>query len=104
MEDQQITLAREAYQRYGAVTDFKNFRNEPMPEWHELPATIQRAWAAAANPPVYDEDQANEYASIIVSALNAIPCKDNAGRMLCAHYGSDALKRRFAELSSAVNQ
>lgn len=50
MEDVQITLARAAYQRYGAVTDFKNFQGNPMPAWAELPATIRKAWVAAANP------------------------------------------------------
>jgi hypothetical protein len=40
-------LAVEAYHRYGAVTDFKNFRGDPMPKFDDLPETIQRAWEAA---------------------------------------------------------
>jgi hypothetical protein len=40
-------LGRTAYAAYGAITDFKNFRGEPMPLWDELPTTIRRAWAAA---------------------------------------------------------
>jgi hypothetical protein len=36
-----------AYRAYGSVTDFKNFRGEPMPEWEALPETIQKAWIAA---------------------------------------------------------
>ena len=41
-------LAREAYTAYGAVTNFKNFRGEPMPEFDALPETIQDAWKEAA--------------------------------------------------------
>lgn len=101
MEDAQITLARAAYQRYGAVTDFKNFRGEPMPAYNDLPETIKQAWVAAANPPIYDEDQAIEFADTVVKVLNAMPCKDDAGRMLCAHYGANALNRRFKQLYSS---
>lgn len=43
-----LTLAEEAYLAYGAVTDFKNFRGEPMPQFKDLPETIQKAWEAAA--------------------------------------------------------
>lgn len=43
-----LTLAEEAYLAYGEVTDFKNFRGEPMPMFKDLPATIQKAWEAAA--------------------------------------------------------
>jgi len=42
-----LSLAELAYQAYGAVTDFKNFRGEPMPEFRDLPETIQKAWEAA---------------------------------------------------------
>lgn len=41
--------AKAAYHRYGSVTDFKNFRGEPMPKWEELPEKIQQAWIAAVN-------------------------------------------------------
>jgi hypothetical protein len=41
-------LAHEAYSSYGAVTDFKNFRGEPMPEFDVLPDVIKNAWRAAA--------------------------------------------------------
>lgn len=53
MTDSEIQLkkAREAYARYGAVTDFKNYQGNPMPTFDELPAKIQEAWVAAANPP-----------------------------------------------------
>lgn len=40
--------AEEAYARYGAVTDFKNFRGDPMPAFADLPEKIQAAWEAAA--------------------------------------------------------
>lgn len=40
--------ARIAYTAYGRVTDFKNFRGEPMPEYDNLPPKIQQAWEKAA--------------------------------------------------------
>lgn len=42
-------LAREAYHRYGAVTEFKNFKGDPMPEFDALPPTIVRAWEASVS-------------------------------------------------------
>ncbi len=39
--------AEEAYQRYGAVTDFKNFRGDPMPAFADLGEKIRAAWEAA---------------------------------------------------------
>jgi hypothetical protein len=42
-------LAEEAYHRYGAVTDFKNFMGNPMPSFADLPDTIKRAWEAAVS-------------------------------------------------------
>ena len=41
-------LARAAYAAYAEATDSKNYRGEPMPEWDELPVTIQNAWRLAA--------------------------------------------------------
>lgn len=41
-------LARNAYQAYGKVVDFKNYQGYPMPEWGKLPLPIQLAWIAAA--------------------------------------------------------
>lgn len=41
-------IAAQAYDAYGGVTDHKNFRGDPMPEWDALPAKIQEAWIAAA--------------------------------------------------------
>lgn len=43
-----LTDARAAYQAYGAVTDFLNFRGDPMPRWEDLPSKIRAAWANAA--------------------------------------------------------
>lgn len=37
-----------AYEAYGRVTEHKNFRGEPMPEFEDLPERIQQAWEAAA--------------------------------------------------------
>lgn len=45
-------LAQEAYGRYGAVTDFKNFQGNPIPKFEELPPKIQEAWEAAVAHPV----------------------------------------------------
>lgn len=52
-------LALIAYRAYGQTTDFKNFRGEPMPEWHGLGERIQSAWIAAA-------------ASVADAALNGV--------------------------------
>lgn len=41
-------LAQRAYDAYGAETDHKNFRGEPMPAWDDLPCKIQDAWRSAA--------------------------------------------------------
>jgi hypothetical protein len=49
MPKQPLDLAKIAYHAYGEVTDHKNFRGEPMPEWDGLGDTIQRAWIAAAS-------------------------------------------------------
>lgn len=40
--------AKVAYHAYGATTNHKNFRGEPMPAWPDLPGAIQLAWRAAA--------------------------------------------------------
>jgi len=67
-------LARAAYAAYGATTQNRNFRGEPMPAWEDLPELIQRAWHNAAATvamsavvalkppahPVYPETAANE--------------------------------------------
>lgn len=42
-------LAMLAYQAYGNVTDFKNFRGDPMPKFGDLPEKIQQAWIAAVS-------------------------------------------------------
>jgi hypothetical protein len=46
----QLEIAKAAYLRYGQVTDFKNFRGDPMPNFEELNDTIKNAWIAAACP------------------------------------------------------
>lgn len=43
-----LTLAEIAYRAYGKRTAWKNYQGQPMPDWFELPATIQSAWRAAA--------------------------------------------------------
>jgi hypothetical protein len=42
-------LGREAYNAYGLVTQFKNYRGEPMPAWENLPVETMSAWVAAAD-------------------------------------------------------
>ena len=37
------------YEAYGDSTDWKNFQNNPMPQWDELPENIRQAWCAASN-------------------------------------------------------
>jgi hypothetical protein len=40
MEDEILNvlqIAKDSYRAYSRVTDFKNFRGEPMPEWDNLP-------------------------------------------------------------------
>lgn len=44
-----VDKAKAAYERYGAVTEHKNFAGDPMPAWEDLTNTIQAAWIAAAN-------------------------------------------------------
>lgn len=48
-EAERLAKARAAYHRYGAVTDFKNYQGNPMPDFDSLPRVIQQAWVAAAN-------------------------------------------------------
>ncbi len=47
--DEQIELAKAAYDAYGQATDFKNYQGLPMPRWDDLGDMIQGAWVAAAN-------------------------------------------------------
>jgi len=44
-----MRLARAAYHAYGQVTDFKNFRGDPMPRFEDLGQKIQAAWVAACD-------------------------------------------------------
>lgn len=37
-----------AYRAYGQATNFKNFQGKAMPEWADLPESIQLAWFSAA--------------------------------------------------------
>lgn len=41
--------AERLYLVYGQTTGFKNFQGSPMPEWKDLPPTIQSAWGAVAD-------------------------------------------------------
>jgi len=53
----ELKLAREAYARYAAVTDNKNYQGLPMPEFDDLPDTIKKAWCAAIQPQLETKDQ-----------------------------------------------
>jgi len=37
---------KQAYQAYGSVTNWKNYRGDPMPVFEALPVKIQEAWGA----------------------------------------------------------
>lgn len=40
------SYARTAYHAYGGVTNWKNYKGDPMPLYDELPPKIQEAWVA----------------------------------------------------------
>ena len=42
-----LEAAQALYEAYAGVTDWKNFRGEPMPKFDALPDVIKAAWAAA---------------------------------------------------------
>jgi hypothetical protein len=42
-----VNPAALAYAAYGKTTNFKNFQSNPMPEWIDLPESVQKAWWAA---------------------------------------------------------
>jgi len=54
-------LAEEAYHRYAQVTEFKNFKGDPMPTFAGLPERIQAAWEAVMSPPVAEPTAKNPY-------------------------------------------
>lgn len=39
--------AKAAYAAYGEAVGWKNFRGDPMPQFHQLPEAIQKAWDSA---------------------------------------------------------
>ena len=43
-----LELAQVAYAAYGVASDRKNYQGLPMPEWDDLPESIQQAWVSAA--------------------------------------------------------
>lgn len=43
-----MDLPKKMYAAYGASTNFKNFQNNPIPEWDALPEGVKAAWAAVA--------------------------------------------------------
>jgi hypothetical protein len=49
-----VDLTENAYREYGRITDFKNFRGEPMPEFKNLPEKIQKAWRSAVAQVILD--------------------------------------------------
>lgn len=42
-----LDAAKALYEAYTQVTDWKNFRGDPMPQFEALPDTIKTSWAAA---------------------------------------------------------
>lgn len=47
-------LARIAYSAYEAVTNFKNYQGNPMPEFDALPEKIKEAWVVACEAVVHE--------------------------------------------------
>ena len=47
MFDEELCIAKLAYEAYAKVTDWKNFRGDPMPQFDDLPEKIIEAWKAA---------------------------------------------------------
>ncbi|NJR37745.1 MAG: hypothetical protein HC781_01565 [Leptolyngbyaceae cyanobacterium CSU_1_4] len=37
-------LAMRAYHAYGAANDYRNYQGLPLPEWQQLPESVQNAW------------------------------------------------------------
>ena len=72
MEPEEITQARYAYARYGAVTDYLNLQGNPMPTWDELPAKIQQAWVAAARYPVSPSSLNADIAKLIYGGTDEV--------------------------------
>ena len=50
MEPEIRVLAREAYERYTATTDNKNYQGLPCPTFDDLTPKIKEAWEAAVKP------------------------------------------------------
>lgn len=80
--DKAEKLAKIAYRAYGETTNFKNFRDEPMPDWDELPSTIKEAWAKASRavesttngfPPLGSELSCRCYWTVEAGVVPGIP-------------------------------
>ena len=41
-----MSTPKQAYQAYGSVTNWKNYKGDPMPTFEALPLKIQEAWGA----------------------------------------------------------
>lgn len=44
-----ILLAEVGYLAYGGSAGWKNYRDDPMPQWRDLPDKQRTAWEAAAS-------------------------------------------------------
>ena len=47
-------LAFRAYHSYGSVTNYKNYQGMAMPQWKDLPESIQHAWRSAAQAVLFE--------------------------------------------------
>ena len=93
MEPKVTTLAREAYARYAAVTDNKNYQGLPMPEFDALSDTIRRAWEAAVEPLVAAE-KLEDVAKDALATMIRIGHRDGKSgipeaKLLCEAVGED---------------
>lgn len=43
-----VDLAKIAYEEYAGYTNWKNYQGLQMPQWNDLPSSIQNAWIAAS--------------------------------------------------------
>jgi len=42
------SIARNSYEAYNQVSNWKNYQGLPMPQWDDLPANVRDAWLASA--------------------------------------------------------
>ncbi|MFN6460835.1 MAG: hypothetical protein RMZ41_003180 [Nostoc sp. DedVER02] len=82
-------LAKKAYIAYGRTTDFRNYQGLPMPEWENLPQSIQEAWVNAASA-ISDQAHLNLHKlavarccwEVVAGAIPALPQRELTRRFI----------------------